>query len=68
MAIFSKGCKQYFDFGSRISLCLALQTFEAFFVDYESFLELNSPDILVLYERNLDDSGNFTVRGCFPLI
>ena len=48
--------------------CLALQVLEAFFVDYESFLELNSPDFLALCERNLDDSGNFTVRGCFPLI
>ena len=47
--------------------CLDLQIFEAFFVDYESFLVLNS-NILALCERNLDDSGNFTVRGCFPLI
>ena len=40
------------------------------FVDCESFLESNSPDILVLCETNLDgsvDSGNFFVRGylCF---
>ena len=31
----------------------------------------NSPDILVLYETNLDDStdsGNFSVRGYLPLI
>ena len=36
------------------------------FVDYESFLEPNSPDILVLCERNLDDSsdpGNFSILG-----
>ena len=41
------------------------------FVDCESFLESNSPDILALYEANLDDSidsGNFSLRGSLPLI
>ena len=41
------------------------------FFDSESFLESNSPDILVLCETNLDrliDSGNFSVRGYLPLI
>ena len=41
------------------------------FVDCESFLESNSPDILALCETNLDDSidsGNFSVRGYLPLI
>ena len=41
------------------------------FVDYESFLESHSPDILALFETNLDDStdsGNFAVRGYLPLI
>ena len=41
------------------------------FGDCESFLESNSPDILALCETNLDDSidsGNFSVRGYFPLI
>ena len=41
------------------------------FVDCESFLESNSPDILALYETNLDDSidsGNFFVRGYLLLI
>ena len=41
------------------------------FVDCESFLEPNSPDILALCETNLDDSvdsGNFSVRGYLPLI
>ena len=41
------------------------------FVDCKSFLESNSPDILALCETNLDnliDSGNFSVRGCLPLI
>ena len=40
-------------------------------MDSESFLELNSPDIVVLCETNLDDlidSGNFSVRGYLPLI
>ena len=43
--------------------------FEAFVC--ESFLELNSPDILALCKTNLDDSidsGNFSVRGYLPLI
>ena len=41
------------------------------FVDCESFLESNSPDILALCETNLDDSidsGNFSVRGYLLLI
>ena len=41
------------------------------FVDYESFPESNSPDILALFETNLYDSidsGNFSVRDYLPLI
>ena len=41
------------------------------FVDCESFLESNSPDILALCETNLNDlidSGNFSVRVYLPLI
>ena len=41
------------------------------FVECESFLESNSPDILALCQTNLDDpsdSGNFSVRGYLPLI
>ena len=41
------------------------------FVDCESFLESNSPDILALCETNLDDSidsGNLSVRDYLPLI
>ena len=41
------------------------------FLDCESFLESNSPDMLVLCETNLDDStdsGNFSVRGYLSLI
>ena len=41
------------------------------FVNCESFLEPNSPDILALCEANLYgsiDSGNFFVRGYLSLI
>ena len=41
------------------------------FVECESFLESNSPDILALCETNLVDSidsGNFSVRDYLPLI
>ena len=41
------------------------------FVDCESFIESNSPDILALCETNLDDSidsDNFSVRGYLPFI
>ena len=41
------------------------------FVECESFLESNSPNILALCETNLDhsiDSGNFSVRGYLLLI
>ena len=41
------------------------------FVDCQSFLESNSPEILALCETNLDnsiDSGNFFVRGYLPFI
>ena len=41
------------------------------FVDCESFLESNYPDILALFETNLDDSidsGTFSVRTYLLLI
>ena len=41
------------------------------FVECESFLKSNSPDIPALCETNLDDSidpGNFSGRGYLPLI
>ena len=41
------------------------------FVDCKSFLESNSPDIIALCEKNLDDSvdsGTFSVRGYLHLI
>ena len=41
------------------------------FVEFESFLELNSPDILALCDTNFDDStvsGNFSIKSYLPLI
>ena len=73
MAILSKACKPD-NFGSHNSLKLSfinIRRLRSNFVDCESFLESNSPDILALCETNLDDSidsGNFSVRGYLPLI
>ena len=65
MAILSKAC----NFESRNSLKLSfmnIQDLPLNLVDYEYFLESNSPDILLaLCETNLDDtidSGSFSVR------
>ena len=73
MAILSKACKSdNFELHKSLKLSLTnIQDLRSNFVDCESFLESNSPDILALYETNLDDSidsGNFSVRGCRPLI
>ena len=60
MAILSKACKPD-NFESHNSS----------FVNFKSFLESNSPDILALCEIILDDSidsDNFSVRGYLPLI
>ena len=73
MAISSKACKPD-NFESRNSPKLSftnIQGLRSTFVDCESFLESNSPDILALCETNLDDSidsGSFSVRGYLPLI
>ena len=73
MAILSKGCKPD-NFESHSSLKLSftnIQCLRSNFVDCESFLESNSPDILAPCEKNLDDSidsGSFPVRGYLPLI
>ena len=73
MAILSKACKPD-NFESHNSLKLSLTNIRGLrsnFVDCESFLESNSPDILALCETNLDDSidsGNFSVRDYLPLI
>ena len=73
MTILSKACKPD-NFELHNSLKLSFTNIRGLcsnFVDCESFLELNSPDILALCETNLDvsiDSGNFPVRGYLPLI
>ena len=73
MTILSKACKPD-NFESHNSLKLSFTNIRGLrsnFVDCESFLESNSPDILALCETNLDDSidsGSFSVRGYLPLI
>ena len=73
MAILWKACKPD-NFESHNSLKLSFTNTPGLclnFVDCESFLESNSPDILALCETNLDDSidsGNFSMRGYLPLI
>ena len=73
MAILSKGCKPH-NFEPHNSLKLSFKNIwglHANFIECESFLESNSPDILALCKTNLDDSidsGNFSVRGYLPLI
>ena len=73
MAILSKACEPD-NFESLNSLKPNFTNIQRLcwnFFDCESFLESNSPDILALCEKNLDDSidsGNFSVRGYLPLI
>ena len=68
MAILSKACKPDI-LESHKSLKLSFMNIRDL-LDCESFLESNSPDILALFETNLDysiDSGNFSMRGYLPL-
>ena len=73
MAILSKACKPD-NFESHNSPKLSFTNIRGLlsnFVDCESSLESNSPDILALFETNLDDSidsSNFSVTGYLPLI
>ena len=73
MTILSKGCKPD-NCESRSSLKLSFTNIYGLqlkFVQSESFLESNSPEILALCETNLDDSidsANFSVTGYLPLI
>ena len=73
MAILSKGHNPD-NFESNKSLKLRFTNIQGIcsnFVEYESFLESNSPDILTLHESNLDDSidsGNFSLRVYLSLI
>ena len=73
MTILSKACKpDNFELHKSVKLSFTnIPGLRSNFVDCESFLESNSPDILALCETNLDDSidsGNFSVRGYLPLI
>ena len=73
MAILSKGCKpDNVELHNSLKLSFTnIQGLHSNFIDCESFLESNSPEILALCESNLDDpidSGNFSVRGCLPVI
>ena len=73
MAILSKGCKpDNFESHNSVNLSFTnIRGLRSNFVECESFLELNSPDILALCETNLDEltnSGNFPVTGFLPLI
>ena len=66
MAILSKACKpDNFELHNSLELSFTnIQGFRSNFVDCESFLESNSPDIFALCETNLDESnysGNFFV-------
>ena len=73
MAILSKGCRPD-NFEPHNSLELHSTNIRGLcsnFVESESFLESNSPDILVLCETNLDDSidsSNFSGMRYLPLI
>ena len=73
MAILLKVCKpDYFELHNSLKLSFTnIWGLHSNFVDCESFLESNSPDILALCETNQDDSidsGNFSVRCYLPLI
>ena len=73
MAILWKGCKPD-NFEPHNSLKLSFTNILGLcssFVECESSLETNSPDILALCETNLDDSidsGSFSVSSYLPLI
>ena len=73
MAILSKGCKlDNFEPNNSLKLSFTnIRGLRSNFLECESFVESNSPDILALCETNLDDSidsGNFSARGYLPLI
>ena len=73
MAILSKGCKPN-NFESHNSLKFSFTDVWShcfIFVDWESFLKLDSPNTLPICKANLDDSinsGNFPVRVYLRLI
>ena len=73
MAILSEGCKPD-NFQSRSHLKLSftnIRDLRSNFIECESFLKQNFPDILALSETNLDgsiDYGNFSVTDYLLLI
>ena len=73
MAILSKTCKpDNFEQHSPLKLSFTnIRGLRSNFIDCESFLKSNSPDILALCETDLGnpiDSGNFSMRCYLPLI
>ena len=73
MAILSKACKPgNFELHNSLKLSfMNIRDLHSNFIDCESFLESNFPDILAQCEANLDDSidsGNSSFRGHLPLI
>ena len=73
MAMLSKGGKSdNFQSHNPVKLnVINVKSFLSNFVECKSFLESNSPDILALFETNLNesiDSCNFSVRGYLPII
>ena len=73
MATLSIGCKpDNSESHNYLKLSFTnIQGLRSNFVDCESFFQSNSPDILALYETNLDgsiDSDNFFLRGYLLLI
>ena len=73
MAILSNACKpDNFQLHNFLKLSFTnIQGLHSNFVDIESFLESNSPDIFALLETNLDDStdsGNFSLKDYLSLI
>ena len=71
MAMLSKACKPD-NFESHNSIKLSFTNIRGLlsnFVDSETFLKSNLPDIFALCETNLDDSidsCSFSVRGYLP--
>ena len=68
MTILSKACKpDNFELHNSLKLSFTnIRSLRSNFVDFESFLESNSPDVLAVCETNLNDSidsGNFSVKG-----
>ena len=73
MVILSKGCKpdSFESLNSRKPSFTNFWGLHSNFVEWESFLESNSSDILAQYEADLDDSidfDNFSVRAYLPLV